>query len=150
MCVLSSYVVPKKITMTKEYLNQLTYKIIGATIEVHKSIGPGLLEKIYHRCLSHEFLLQGIKFQSEFNIPINYKGSKLSADLRCDFLVEDAIVLEIKASLTMLPVFDAQIISYMKLLKVPKGILINFQSDNIFNNGQKTFVNEIFSALPDR
>ena len=84
------------------------------------------------------------------NIPINYKGSKLSADLRCDFLVENAIVVELKAVLTMLPIFDAQIISYMKLLEVPKGILFNFQSDNIFNSGQKTFVNENFRSLPER
>lgn len=136
--------------MTKEYLNQITYKIIGAAIEVQRSIGPGFLESVYHRCLSYEFSLQGINFQSEINIPINYKGNKLSADLRCDFLVENVIVVELKAVMTMLPIFDAQIISYMKLLDVPKGILFNFQSDNIYKGGQKTFVNDSYRNLPER
>ena len=136
--------------MTKEYLNQLTYKIVGAAIEVQKNIGPGLLEVVYQQCLIKEFMIQGIKFQSELHIPIHYKGTNLFADLRCDFLIENVVVVELKAVLTMLPIFDAQIISYMKLLEVPKGILFNFQSDNIFNSGQKTFVNEYFRSLPEK
>jgi GxxExxY protein len=135
--------------MTKKYLNELTYNIVGAAIEVQKEIGPGLLENIYHHCIVEEFRRRGIRFQSQLYIPITYKGVELNADLRCDFLIENAVVVELKAIVGMLPLFDAQVISYMKLLEVPKGILLNFHSVNLFREGQKTFVNEIFRGLPD-
>jgi GxxExxY protein len=135
--------------MTKKYLDELTYQIIGAAIEVHKTIGSGLLESVYHKCLKHEFLLRGITFRSELLVPIEYKGSLIEADLKCDFLVEDAIVVELKAVETMAPVFEAQILTYMKLLRKPKGILINFNCTNIFNEGQKTYINEYFRSLAD-
>ena len=128
----------------KAFLKELTYKIKGAAIEVHKELGPGLLESVYHQCLIHELKNRNINFQTEKLIEVNYKGLNLDTNLRCDILVENSICVELKAVKEMLPVHDAQILSYMKLLKVPKGILYNFNVYNLFNQGQKTFVNEFF------
>jgi GxxExxY protein len=135
--------------LTKTYLNDLTYEINGAIIEVHKTIGPGLLEKIYHQCLAKEFSLRGINYISEMNIMINYKGVKLNSELRCDFLVEDAIVFELKAVEKMNPIFQTVIMTYMNLTQKPKGILVNFTVQNIMKEGHQTFVNEIFRELDD-
>jgi GxxExxY protein len=80
-------------------------------------------------------------------VPVEYKGIEIDADLRCDFLVEDSIVVELKSVELMVPVFEAQLLTYMKLLKKPKGILINFNCFNLFKEGQRTFVNEYFKEL---
>lgn len=143
------YVVKKENKMTKKYLNDLTYQIIGSAIEVHKELGPGLLESVYHKCLKQEFNLRKIKFSSEFTVPLNYKGLELDTELRCDFIVEDAIIVELKSVDIIIPIFEAQLLTYMKLLRKPKGILINFNCNNIFKEGQKTFVNEFFRELPE-
>lgn len=135
--------------MTKKQLDELTYQIIGAAIEVHKVIGPGLLESVYHKCLKQEFVLRKLSYQSEFIVPIEYKGIETQADLRCDFLIENVIVVEIKAVEVMVPIFEAQLLTYMKLLEKPKGILINFNCINIFKEGQKTFVNDLYRVLPE-
>jgi GxxExxY protein len=135
--------------MTKKYLDELTYEIIGAAIEVHREVGPGLLESVYHKCLKREFDLRGVKYLTEFGVDVSYKGHVIGTELRCDFFVEDAIVVELKAMEAIAPVHKAQLITYMKLLKKPKGILINFNCENLFRNGQKTFVNDLFKELPD-
>lgn len=135
--------------MTKKYLNDLTYKIIGASIEVQKELGPGLLESVYHRCMKQELFLRKLDFVSELIVPVNYKGLELDAELRCDLLIEDAIVVEIKSVDAFAPVFEAQLLTYMKLLQKPKGILINFNCANLFKEGQKTYVNELFRNLPE-
>ena len=135
--------------ITKSYLKDLTYKVTGAAIEVHKRLGPGLMESIYHTCLAKEMEIQHIAFKSEYRIPYNYKGYDLDIDLRCDFLVEDTLVVELKSVTSVLPVFEAQIINYMKLLEVPKGLLINFNVENLYYDGQKTFVNELYRNLED-
>lgn len=135
--------------LTKKYLKELTYSFNGACIEVHKALGPGLLESVYHKCLKQELLIQGIPFQSEFSVPVHYKGINVETELRCDLLVANAIVIELKSVELLLSIHEAQILTYMKLLHVPKGILINFNVGNIYNEGQKTFVNEIFRNLPD-
>ncbi|WKK87127.1 GxxExxY protein [Marivirga arenosa] len=133
--------------ITKSYVNDLTYKINGAAIEVHKELDPGLLESVYHQCLIHELKSQNIKFQTEKVIPINYKGLQLESNLRCDLIIEDCICLELKAVKELLPVHKAQLLSYMQLLKVPKGILFNFNVYNLYKDGQKTFVNDYFRWL---
>lgn len=97
--------------MTKKYLNQLTYHIIGATIEVHKELGPGLLESVYHKCLKQELFLRKIKFTSEQIVPVKYKGTEFEAELRCDLLVEDAIVVELKSVDAIAPIFEAQLLT---------------------------------------
>ena len=134
--------------ITQKYLDELTYEIIGSAIEVHKVIGRGLLESVYHQCLKEELNLRKINFNSEMKVPLVYKGKELDANFRCDLLVENAIVLELKSVTEMHPFFDAQLLNYMKLLKVPKGILINFNCFNIFKDGQKTLINEYYAKLP--
>lgn len=134
--------------MTQKYLDDLTYEIIGAAIEVHKIMGRGLLESAYHFCLKEELSLRNINFESELKVPLVYKEKTLEADFRCDLYIENAIVIELKATNEIHPIFEAQLINYMKLLKAPKGILLNFNCFNIFKDGQKTFVNEYFKELP--
>ena len=143
------WLIKREDIMTKKYLNDLTYQIIGAAIEVHKALGPGLLESVYHKCIKQELFIRQMDFVSELIVPINYKGLELDAELRCDILVEDAIVAEIKAVDAIAPVYEAQLLTYMKLLKKPKGILINFNCANLFKDGQKTYVNEFFRNLPE-
>ncbi|HPT40747.1 MAG TPA: GxxExxY protein [Candidatus Paceibacterota bacterium] len=133
--------------ITKKYLDELTYEIIGSAIEVHKFMGSGLLESVYHQCLKEELMLRKINFLTEMKIPVVYKGKTLDIDFRCDLFIENCIVVELKAVNEIHPIFDAQLLTYMKLLKCPKGILINFNCSNIFKEGQKTFVNEYFSKL---
>ena len=135
--------------LTKKFLKELTYEIIGAAIEVHTEMGPGLLENVYELCMIEELKSKGIKVQSQQIVPVIYKGKKLNAELRYDLLVEDCIVVELKAVMKLIPVFEAQAISYAKLLDIPKAILINFKCNNIYHEGQKTFVNDIYRYLPD-
>jgi GxxExxY protein len=132
---------------SKSYLNELTYKINGAAIEVHKELGPGLLESVYQKCLVHELQNRNIEIQTEKMISIDFKGLDLDVNLKCDLLVENAICIELKAVKDILPVHEAQLLSYMKLLQVPKGILFNFNVYNLYNEGQRTFVNEYFSKM---
>jgi len=134
--------------ITKKYLDELTYKIIGCAIEVHKYLGPGLLESVYENCFIHELNLRGLRHQSQKNIPLTYKGLYLDALLRYDVLVEDAIIVELKSVSEFEPVHKAVMLTYLKLLEKPKGIIINFNSVNIFDHGQQTVVNEIYAKLP--
>jgi GxxExxY protein len=139
----------KIMLVTKNTLDKLTYRIIGTAIEVQKVVGPGLLEKVYQKCLAKELLLRGIKFQEQVKLRFDYKGEHVDLDLMFDFFVEDLIVVELKATKEFTPLHEAQILGYMKLLRAPKGILINFNTTNIFYQGQRTLVNEFFEKLPD-
>jgi len=123
--------------------------VIGCAIEVHKILGPGLLESIYEKCFLRELELQGIEYRNQVRVPLHYKGTKLDTELRLDVLVEEILCVELKAIEGILPVHDAILLSYMQMLEKPKGIIINFHSVNIFREGQKTFVNHFFSSLPD-
>lgn len=134
--------------VTQKYLDELTFNVIGACIEVHKAVGKGLLENVYHQCLKEELRFRNINFFTEMKVPLIYKGKELNADLKCDLLVENCLVVELKATSELNPIYEAQLMTYMKLLKAPKGILINFNCLNIFKEGQKTFVNEYFKLLP--
>ena len=108
-----------------------------------------MLESVYHKCLKKELNLRGIKFQSELLVPISYKDLTIDAELRCDFFVEEILVVELKAVESVLPIHEAQVLTYMKLLNVPKGLMINFNSVHIFKQGQKTYVNELYRNLPE-
>ena len=133
--------------ITQSYLTDLTYKINGACIEVHKYLGPGLLESVYCEALKEEFALRNINFKSEFRIDVIFKEKVLNCDFRCDFLIEEIIVLEIKSVKRIEDIHKAQLLNYMGLLKAPKGILINFNVKNIFHEGQETFVNKYYELL---
>lgn len=130
--------------ITQKSINDLSYKIIGCAIEVQKELGPGLLESIYQRCMEEELKNKNLSFQSQLKIPIKYKTVTMDCDLRLDVLVEDLIVVELKTVETLLPLFHAQLLTYMKLLQKPKGLLINFNSDNIVNN-TVSLVNQHFN-----
>jgi len=134
--------------MTQKSINDLTYKIIGAAIEVHKNLGPGLLEKVYEKCLTKELIDLGLRVDFQKTIPINYKGIMLECELRYDIMVNERIIVEVKSAEAIHPLFEAQLLTYMKLYKKPKGVLINFNVTNIFKEGQKTLVNEYFKNLP--
>lgn len=133
--------------ITKKYINDLVYRVNGAAIEVHKTIGPGLLESVYHKCLIKELELRNIKFETEKIVIVEYKGLNLDTALRCDLFIENILSVELKAVENVLPIHEAQILTYMNLLKAPKGLLINFNVSNIYNKGQKTFVNELYRNL---
>jgi len=135
--------------VTRSSLKDLVYQVNGAAIEVHKNIGAGLLENVYHQCLKKELELRKINFLSELQIPLNYKGFELESKLRCDLLIENSLVVELKSVTEINPIFDAQLLTYMNLLKVQIGLLINFNVKNIYYEGQKTMVNEYYRMLED-
>ncbi|NOX65911.1 MAG: GxxExxY protein [Chlorobi bacterium] len=135
--------------VTKSYLKDLIYKVNGAAIEVHKALGPGLLESVYHKCMKHELSIRGIKYQSELIVAVNYKGIEIDAELRCDLFIEDILPIELKATEGINPIHEAQIMTYMKLLNVPEGLLLNFNVTNLFKEGQRTYVNELYRGLKE-
>ena len=108
------------------YEEELTEKIIGAAIEVHRALGPGLLESIYQACLAREFGLRGLKFVEQKSLPVEYKGLRLETGYRLDFMVEEKVVLELKAIDSMNAVHEAQLLTYLKLTGCKVGLLISF------------------------
>ena len=134
---------------TKTMLRALEYEITAAVIEVHKHLGPGLLERVYHICLEKELTARGINFISEMHAPLIYRGEDMDVNLKCDLLVENIISVELKAVDSITPIFEAQLLTYMKLLKSPKGLLFNFNCLNIIHEGKRSFVNEYYKDLKD-
>ena len=134
--------------MTQKYLDSLTYQIIGAAIEVHKELGPGLLESVYEKCLVHLLKEKGLIITYQQRVPVIFYGLYLECDLRYDIMVENQIIIEVKAVDSLLPIHEAQLLTYLKLTQKPKGLLLNFNCVNIFREGQKTLVTELFSKLP--
>jgi len=120
--------------------NKVTEKIIGAAIEVHKALGPGLLESAYQECLLFELQSLGLEVKKEVSLPIIYKTIKLDHGYRIDLLVENEIVLELKTVESFTDVHSAQILTYMKLGNYPLGLLINFHT-KLLKNGLKRFIN---------
>ena len=134
--------------MTKKEVTQLSYDITGCAIRVHRALGPGLLESVYQKCLAHELITQGYAVVNQMAVPVEYESITIETDLRLDLLVDDTVVVELKAVEHVLPVHEAQLMTYMKLLQKPQGLLINFFTDNI-SKSLKPYVNEYFRALPD-
>ena len=114
-------------TQRELVLEELTNKIIGAAIEVHKELGPGLMESAYEECLCHELRLRGIGFERQVPLPVEYKGLKLECGYRLDVVVEDAVILELKCVERVLPVHVAQLMTYLKMTGKRVGLLINFK-----------------------
>ena len=114
-------------------LNELTDAIIGAAMEVHRALGPGLLESTYEMCLCRELAIRGIPFERQVPIPVEYKGVKLDCGYRADIVVDGTILLEIKAIDSLLPIHDAQLLSYLKLGDWTIGLLINFNVELLKN-----------------
>src|SRR5256885_7202648 len=108
------------------HLNELTHEIIGSAIEVHRTLGPGLLESSYRECLCRELLLRGVRFKREYPLPVDYKGIRLECGYRIDILVNDLVVVEIKAVEGLAPVHEAQLLTYLRLGGSRVGLLVNF------------------------
>lgn len=115
-------------------------QIVNACFKIHKELGPGLLEKIYEVCLAHELRKLGYKFDRQINIPISYDGIEFEEGLRLDIMVEDCVIIELKAVELVNPVWEAQIISHLKLTKRNLGYLINFNVP-LIKNGIKRYIN---------
>jgi len=104
----------------------LTREIVGAAIDVHRELGPGLLEGVYEECLAFEFSARGLSFERQPNVPLSYKGNALNANLRIDLFVERRVVVELKSIAGILPIHEAQLLTYLRLMRCPVGLLINF------------------------
>lgn len=111
----------------------LTRRILGCAIEVHRVLGPGLLENAYRECLLRELKLAGLAVRREVHIPVSYKGVELDCGFRADIVVEDSVVLELKAVDRLLPIHDAQLLTYLKLAGRRVGLLLNFNSTSLRN-----------------
>lgn len=114
--------------MERDPSDPLTYGIIGAAIEVHKALGPGLLESAYEECLAIELLDRGFAIRRQVEVPVVYKGRRLDLAYRLDMLVNDTVVLELKAIEKLLPVHEVQLVSYLRLMSLKVGLLINFHT----------------------
>ena len=123
-------------------INQLSSKIIGSAIEVHKALGPGLLESSYQKCLCHELRLRGISFEDEKPLPLVYKGVKLDCGYQMDLVVENAIILELKSCEKLKPIHKAQLLTYLKLSDLMLGLLLNFNVP-VMRDGIKRIVNKL-------
>lgn len=123
------------------YQTEIAQTVIGRAIDVHRALGPGLLESVYRRCLAYEFELRTIRFSAELAVPIVYKGRPLECGYRCDFLVNQELLIEVKAVEQLLPVHSAQILSYLKLMNLRQGLLFNFNVTRLVD-GLKSFVLE--------
>jgi GxxExxY protein len=120
--------------------NEVTDRIIGSAIEVHRRIGPGLLESVYSECLAMELALRGARFEREVPVPVIYREQRVPVDLKLDLLVEGCVVVELKAVEKLLPVHDAQLLTYLRLTRQSVGLLINFNVP-VLKNGLRRLVN---------
>ena len=118
---------------------QITKEIIGAAIEVHKALGPGLLESAYEECLAYELIQKGLKVERQKPVPVIYKEIKLDYGYRIDLLVEDSVIIELKSIEAFAPIHEAQILTYMKFAEKKVGLLINFNV-TVLKNGLKRYV----------
>ena len=134
--------------VTKKQVTQLSYDITGFAIKFHKNLGPGLLESIYETCLKFELERNGYSVKQQVIADVVYDGLLMETTLKLDLLVNDLVVVELKTVEELKPVHQAQLLTYMKLLQKPQGLLINFFTDNIIKS-MKPFVNEYFTSLPD-
>ena len=130
--------------ITQRYITDLGYKIINCAIEVHKHLGPGLLESVYQHCMIDELYRNNFSIQSRVAVPLFYKGKCVAESLWLDLLVENLIIVELKAIEALHPIHSAQLLSYLKLSNKPKGILINFNTTNISKNAVH-LVTELFA-----
>lgn len=122
-------------TRSKLLHEELTERVIGAAIEVHRALGPGLLESAYEECLCHELHLRGINFARQVSLPVQYKGVNLDCGYRLDLIVEDVLVLEIKCLEHVLPVHEAQVLTYLKMTGKRVGLILNFNVSVLTRGG---------------
>lgn len=119
--------------------DELSNKVIGCAIEVHRNLGPGLLESTYEQCLAHELKIEGMPFKLQYPLPVEYKGIKLDCGYRIDLLVDNSLIVELKSVDNVLPIHQAQLLTYMKLSGIKIGLLMNFNV-KYMKNGIKRMV----------
>ncbi|HMQ62583.1 MAG TPA: GxxExxY protein [Flavilitoribacter sp.] len=134
--------------LSQSIINDIAYEAVGCAITVHREMGPGLLEQIYEECLYEEMKSHGIQVARQVKIPISFKGRILKKQLRIDLLVEDLVIIECKSVQQIMPIFEAQLLTYLKLAKKPKGFLINFNCRNLSKEGLLPMVTDQFSSYP--
>jgi GxxExxY protein len=122
--------------------NVLSGKVIGAAIEVHRALGPGLLESAYELALEHELTIQGIRVERQKAVALNYKGVDLGDGFRIDLLADDKLIVEVKSVESVLPIHEAQLLTYLRLTGKPLGLLINF-NESVLKSGVKRVVNRL-------
>ena len=127
-------------------IDQITETIIGAAMRVHRALGPGLLESAYEACLAYELAAEGLRFEQQKPLPVVYHEVHLDCGYRIDLLVEDRVIVEIKAVEQLMPVHDAQMLSYLRLARCPVGLLINFNVQ-LLKSGIRRRVSENFQAI---
>ena len=115
------------------YTSPLAWKVIGAAIEVHKALGPGLLESAYDRALAHELTLRALRFSRQVALPAEYKGARLGPAYRVDFVVEDELLVELKTVKALLPIHRSQLRTYVQMLGVRQGLLFNFSAHRLID-----------------
>lgn len=130
----------------RDQLNELTEKTIGAAIDVHRALGPGMLESSYNACLAFELAASGFKVERQKPMPLIYRGRSLDIGYRLDLLVEELVVVEVKAIERVQPVHKAQILSYLRLSRCKVGLLINFNVKWLIQDG----INRIVNGFPDK
>ncbi len=118
---------------------ELSHRVIGCALEVHRALGPGLLESTYEQCLAYELSQAGIPFKLQHPIPVTYKGILLDCGYRVDLLVDDRLILELKSVDKLLPIYEAQLLTYMKLARISLGLLMNFNVTSL-KDGLKRMV----------
>jgi GxxExxY protein len=135
-------------TETRSF-NELTERVIGACIEIHRSLGPGLLESTYEECLCYELSIAGIGFERQKPLPVHYKNVKLDCGYRLDLVIEQKVIVELKTVENLLPIHEAQLLTYLKLSGLSLGLLINFNVP-ILKSGIKHIVNNFQDSAPPR
>lgn len=128
----------------RKTLNELSQLVIGLCIEVHRVLGPGLLESAYEAALAHELSLAQIPFQKQVDLPLEYKGVKLDCGYRLDFIIANELIVELKAVQEILPVYKAQLLTYLKLNQKPLGLLINFNVPLLKDGIERVVIGETF------
>lgn len=123
----------KSVALVEHPTNPISERVIGAAIEVHRQLGPGLLESSYHTCLCRELELREISHQSQVALPLEYKGVQLAKGYVIDLLVEDCLIVEIKSAEKLLPIHSSQLMTYMRLRGLSSGLLINFNVDSLLH-----------------
>ena len=122
-------------------------ELVRAALEIHQTLGPGLLESVYEECMCRELSLRGLEFKRQLSVPVEYKGIKLDCGFRIDLVVADLVVVEIKAVEKVMPVHKAQLLTYLKIMNLKLGLLINFNEEKV-KNGTHRVINGILEPLP--
>jgi GxxExxY protein len=128
----------------------LSGRVIGAAIEVHRELGPGLLESTYERCLVHELRERGIECVSQMPLPVLYKGMRIDCGYRIDLLVEQTLMIELKSVDALRKIHEAQLLTYMKLARVPDGLLINFNTIPLKNGIRRLSISKTLKSLSNQ